>query len=125
MVGHDDSRRLVEVISGVEIISKITIQKRPDLYLFLVTSDGRAVKIFDKLSTAWVYKSLIEKDGEKMTSAETRKRHEEARKAKDQERKEIREKMTKSCLSILDDPGLTPGERLEALKILHNLTEGR
>ena len=109
----------------MESISKITIQKLPDKYMFLVTSDGRALKIFDKLSRAWVYKSLIEKGGEKMTPTETRKRHEEARKAKDQERKEIREKMTKSCLSILDDPGLTPGERLEALKILHNLTEGR
>lgn len=56
---------------------------------------------------------------------ETRKRHEEARKAKDQEKREIREKLTKGCLSILDDPRLTPGERLEALKILHDLTEGR
>lgn len=116
---------MAEVISGVEIISKITIQKIPDLYLFLVTSDGRALKIFDKLSKAWFYKSLIEKGGEKMTPAETRKRHEEARKAKDQKKREIREKMTKSCLSILDDPDLTPDERLETLKILRNLTEGR
>lgn len=98
MVGYDDSRRLAEVISGVEIISKITIQKIPDLYLFLVTSDGRALKIFDKLSTAWVYKSLIEKGGEKMTPTEkaneTRKRHEEARKAKDQEKREILHDLT-------------------------------
>ena len=111
----------------MEII--ITIQKIPDLYLFLVTSDERVLKIFDRLSAAWVYKTLIEKSGEKMTPAEkakeTRKRHEEARKAKNQERKEIREKMTKSCLSILGDPSLTPGERLEALKILRDLTEGR
>lgn len=56
---------------------------------------------------------------------ETRKRHEEARKAKDQEAKEIREKLKKGCLSILEDPRLTPGERLEALKILHDLTKGR
>lgn len=56
---------------------------------------------------------------------ETRKRHEEARRAKDQEAKEIRERMKNGCLSILDDPRLTPGERLEALKILHDLTKGR
>lgn len=56
---------------------------------------------------------------------ETRKRHEEARRAKDQEAKEIRERMKNGCLSILDDPRLTPGKRLEALKILHDLTKGR
>ena len=56
---------------------------------------------------------------------ETRRRHEEARRAKDQERIEITEKLKKSCLSLMDDLRLTPGERLEATKILHDLTKGR
>ena len=70
-----------------------------------------------------------EKECKKMTptekAKETRKRHLEARKAKDLESKELREKLKTSCLSILEDPRLTPGERLEALKILHDLEKGR
>lgn len=73
---------------------------------------------------------FVEKErGRKMSPAdkarETRRRHEEARRAKDQERIEITEKLTKSCLSLLEDPRLTPGERLEATRILHDLTKGR
>ena len=64
-----------------------------------------------------------------MTSSEkrneTRKRHDEAQRAKDREKIEIRAKMKSSCLSILDDPTLTAKERFEVLKILHDLTEGR
>ena len=58
-------------------------------------------------------------------AVETRKRNSEARKAKDREKIEIQNRMKEGCLSILDDPRLTPGERLEALKILHDLTKGR
>ena len=79
------------------------------------------------------HKSLLKKiEGgtvKKMTptekAKETRKRHLEARKAKDLESKELREKLKTGCLSILEDPRLTPGERLEALKILHDLEKGR
>lgn len=55
----------------------------------------------------------------------TRKRHQESRRAKVQEVKEIREKLKKSCLLILDDLRTTPGERLKATEILHDLTKGR
>ena len=56
---------------------------------------------------------------------ETRRKHEEARRAKEQKRKEIREKMIKGCLQVLEDPRTSPADRVEALKILHDLTEGR
>ena len=56
---------------------------------------------------------------------ETRRRHEAARRAKDRERIEVTEKIKKSCLQLLEDPRLSPGERLEATKILYSLTEGR
>lgn len=55
----------------------------------------------------------------------TRKHHQESRRAKVQEAREIREKMMKSCLMILDDLRTTPGERLKATEILHDLTKGR
>jgi len=58
-------------------------------------------------------------------AVETRKRNAEARKKKDREKIEIRERLKEGCLSILEDPRLTPGERLEALNILHDLTRGR
>ncbi len=58
-------------------------------------------------------------------AVETRKRNSEARKKKDREKIEIRERLKEGCLSILEDPRLTPGERLEALNILHDLTRGR
>ena len=61
----------------------------------------------------------------KKKAIETRRKHEEARRAKEQKRKEIREKMTKGCLQVLEDPRTSPAERVEALKILHDLTEGR
>ena len=56
---------------------------------------------------------------------ETRRRHEEARRAKEQKRKEIREKMIKGCLQVLEDPRTSPAKRVEALKIIYALTEGR
>lgn len=56
---------------------------------------------------------------------ETRKRNAERRKEKALEEKETREKMRKTCLSILEDPRLTPWEQLDTLKILHDLTKGR
>ena len=74
---------------------------------------------------------FVEKErGKKMMSPadkarETRKRHEEARRAKERERIEVTETLKKSCLLLLEDPRLTPGERLEATKILHDLTKGR
>ena len=58
-------------------------------------------------------------------AVETRRKNAEARKKKDREKVEIRERLKEGCLSILEDPRLTPGERLETLKILHDLTEGR
>lgn len=73
---------------------------------------------------------FIEKErGKKMSPAdkakETRRRHEEARRAKERETIEVTEKLKKSCLSLMDDLRLTPGERLEATRILHDLTKGR
>ena len=58
-------------------------------------------------------------------AVETRRKNAEARKKKDREKVEIRERLKEGCLSILEDPRLTPGERLKTLKILHDLTEGR
>lgn len=55
----------------------------------------------------------------------TRKKNDEARKAKAQEVKEIREKLKKSCLTLLDDPNTSPAERLRATEILHELIKGR
>ena len=54
----------------------------------------------------------------------TRKRNQESRRAKVQEMKEIREKLKKSCLIVLDDVRTTPGERIKATEILHSLTKG-
>lgn len=56
---------------------------------------------------------------------ETRKRHEEARKAKDREKIQIREKMKDACLHVLDDPSASSADRMKAVEILHDLTEGR
>lgn len=56
---------------------------------------------------------------------ETRKLHREAQRAKERERKETREKMKKGCLMILDDPDISSGERLEALRLLNGLLKER
>lgn len=61
--------------------------------------------------------------GEK--AAQTRRKHTEARRVREREAVTIREKLKKSCLSLLEDPGVTPGERLEATRILHDLIKGR
>lgn len=53
---------------------------------------------------------------------ETRKRNTETRRAKEAEKKLIREKLKRGCLDLLGDPRLSPDGRLEALKILHDLT---
>lgn len=64
-----------------------------------------------------------------MTSAEkateTRKRHEETRKAKDRERIELRGKMISTCLHVLDDPSASSADKIKAVEILHDLTKGR
>lgn len=56
---------------------------------------------------------------------ETRKRHEEARKAKEREKIQIRKKMKENCLRVLDDPSASSADRMKAIEILHDLTEGR
>lgn len=58
-------------------------------------------------------------------AVETRKRNREARAMKAQETKLIREKVKKSCLDLLENPRANPTERLEAMKILYDLTKGR
>ena len=55
----------------------------------------------------------------------TRKRNQAARRTKERESREIREKLKKSCLRILDDARTTPGDRIKATEILHDLTKGR
>ena len=69
-----------------------------------------------------------ERTVKEMTSSEkakeTRKRHEEARKAKDLAKTEIQEKMKESCLRILDDPSASSADRIKAVEILHDLTKG-
>ena len=56
---------------------------------------------------------------------QTRKKHTEARKRKENEEKRLRESMKRSCQTMIEDLSLSPKERLEALKILHELTKGR
>lgn len=56
-------------------------------------------------------------------AVETRRKHREAQAEKARREEEIREKLKASCLSILDDPRTTPSERLEATRILHDLTK--
>jgi len=56
---------------------------------------------------------------------ETRKKHKLAQLAKHREEIRIRETLKKSCLTILDDPGTTPEQRLEVTKMLYYLKEGR
>jgi len=63
-----------------------------------------------------------------MTSAEkaveTRKRNEEARKQKERDKVEVREKMKDACLRVLDDPKASSSDRIKAVEILHDLTKG-
>lgn len=56
---------------------------------------------------------------------QTRKKHTESRKRKENEEKRLRESMKRSCQDMIEDLRLSPKERLEALKILHELTKGR
>ena len=58
-------------------------------------------------------------------AVETRKRNSEARKQKDREKIEIRKKMKENCLRVLDDPSASSADRMKAVEILHDLTEGR
>ena len=41
------------------------------------------------------------------------------------ELQEVKARMIEQCLSILDDPCLKSEERLECVRILHDLTRGR
>ena len=56
---------------------------------------------------------------------ETRKKHKEAQEARYREEIEIREKMKENCLRVLDDPSASSADRMKAVEILHDLTEGR
>ena len=56
---------------------------------------------------------------------ETRKVHAEAQKAKERERIEIREKMKKTCLNVVDDPSASSADKMDAIRILHALIKGR
>ena len=55
---------------------------------------------------------------------ETRKRNVEARKAKEREKREIREKMKENCLQVLDDPSASSVDRMKAVEILRDLEKG-
>ena len=73
---------------------------------------------------------FIEKErGKKMSPAdkakETRRRHEEARRAKEREQIEIREKMKRTCVRVMDDPSASSADKIKAVEILHDLTKGR
>lgn len=56
---------------------------------------------------------------------ETRRKHKEAQRARYQEEIEIREKMKRNCLRVLDDPSASSADRMKAVEILHDLTKGR
>ncbi len=56
---------------------------------------------------------------------ETRKNHAEAQKAKERERIEIREKMKKTCLNVVDDPSASSADKMDAIRILHALMKGQ
>lgn len=73
---------------------------------------------------------FIEKErGKKMSPAdkakETRRRHEEARRAKEREQIEIREKMKRTCVRVMDDPSASSADKIKAVEIFHDLTKGR
>lgn len=55
----------------------------------------------------------------------TRKRNEAARKARDQERRNLISKMKYSCIEVLDDPVASSADKIKAVEILHELTERR
>lgn len=54
-------------------------------------------------------------------AVETRKKNSEARKAKERERREIREKMKKTCLRVIDDPSAVSADKIKAVEILQDL----
>ena len=58
-------------------------------------------------------------------AAMTRKQNEVARKARDQERHNILQKMKYSCIEVLDDPVASSADKIKAVEILHELTERR
>ena len=61
-----------------------------------------------------------------MTNAvEARLRNAAARKAKEEERKMIRETIKGECLALLANPCLKAGERLQAVRILYEVTNGK
>ena len=56
---------------------------------------------------------------------ETRKRNKEARKERYQEGLQIRDAMKRACLSVLDDPSASSGDRIKATEILDTLMRGK
>ena len=56
---------------------------------------------------------------------ETRRRHSDSRREKEREKIEIRKKMTKSCLQVLDDPEASSHDKMKAIEILHDMDKGR
>ena len=63
-----------------------------------------------------------------MTPAEkakqTRQRHKEARDQKDREKRQLKELMKKSLQEVLESDQATVDQRLEALKLLNEITKG-
>ena len=59
------------------------------------------------------------------TAINTRREHERSRRAKDQEKKTLRQKMTYTCVHVLDDPTASSADKVTALEILHDLSEWR
>lgn len=55
----------------------------------------------------------------------TRRKNEAIRRGREEERELIRKKMTDTCLNVLDDPSASSSDRIKAVEILHNLSEGR
>lgn len=66
---------------------------------------------------------MSENNGRK--AAETRRRNSELRKAREEEARTIREKMTAACLRVLDDETASSADMMKAVEILHDLSERR
>ena len=56
---------------------------------------------------------------------ETRKKHKEIQDRKRAEELRAKEAIRKSCVEILESDEMTPGQKLEATKILHEIIKGR
>ena len=56
-------------------------------------------------------------------AAETRKKHKEVQERKRLEDQRTKDAIKKGCVEVLESADMTPGQKLEALKILHDLVK--